>query len=230
MANGKRVAIVQSSYIPWKGYFDIIGMVDEFIFYDEVQFTRRDWRNRNKIKTAQGSQWLTIPVASKGAFLQTIEETAIAAPWADKHKRAIALNYARAAGFKAMWPAIEALFDRVADSPFLAPVNRTLTAGLCELLDIRTRLSRSVDYPSQGSRTDRLLSLCLAAGATTYLSGPSAAAYLEVDKFLAHGIAVEWMDYSGYPPYPQAGPFDHGVSIIDLLLNTGREARRHMKC
>jgi hypothetical protein len=230
-AGGKRLAVIQSSYVPWKGYFDIVAMVDEFVFLDDAQFTRRDWRNRNKIKTAQGVQWLTIPVVSKGRYSQAIDETEIAEPWAERHWRSLALSYQRAAHFKTMAPEIQALYDDVADERYLSRVNSKLIAGLCRLLGIATPLRWSRDYPVTGTKSERLLSICRAAGATLYLSGPSARGYLDIDLFAAEGIAVEWMDYTGYPSYSQLfGEFEHEVSILDLLFNTGTAARHFMKC
>jgi len=105
---GKRIAAIQSSYIPWKGYFDAINVVDEFILLDEVQFTKRDWRNRNKIKTSQGIQWLTIPVAVKGRYLQRIDETRIAdSGWAQRHWSTLTHTYRRAAAFDDVAPRLE---------------------------------------------------------------------------------------------------------------------------
>lgn len=225
----KRVAIIQSSYIPWKGYFDILARVDEFILFDDVQFTRRDWRSRNRIKTAAGLRWLTIPVGSKGRFIQAIEETEVAAPWADKHWSAVRHAYARAPHFAAFGPAIEALYAAAGRERLLSGINRLFIEGLAGLLGITTPLTWSRDYAAEGSKTDRLVALCQAARATAYLSGPSARAYIEPAKFAAAGIRLEWMDYSGYPSYPQLhGAFEHGVSIIDLLFSTGPDARRYM--
>jgi hypothetical protein len=226
----KRVAIVQSSYIPWKGYFDLIASVDEFIFLDDVQFTKRDWRSRNRIMTARGPEWLTIPVVSKGRYRQPIDRTEIADPWARSHWAALRSNYARAPYFDGFAPAVEALYDSAAGEHLLSDVNRLLIGGICAMLEIGTKRSNARDYGAEGRKTDRLLSLCRAAGATEYLSGPSAAAYLDTGKFAAAGISVRYADYSGYPEYRQLhGPFEHGVTILDLLFNTGPDARAFMK-
>jgi len=226
----KRVAILQSSYIPWKGYFDIIDRVDEFILFDDVQFTRRDWRSRNRIKTAQGPLWLTIPVASKGRFTQTIEETEIAGAWAEKHWAALRHAYARAPHFPGLAPRIEALYSAAARERRLSEVNRLLIDGICGLLGITTPRTWSRDYAVAGAKTERLVALCRAAGATVYLSGPSAQAYLRPEMFETAGVTLEWMDYAGYPPYPQLhGEFEHGVSILDLLFSVGPDARRYMQ-
>src|SRR5438132_136912 len=158
--NGKRIAIIQSSYIPWKGYFDIIGSVDEFVMLDDVQFTRRDWRNRNKIKTAQGLQWMTIPVTSRGRYHQTIDETKISAPWVEKHWRTISHNYGRASHFRAFAPAVRVLYEMAGDETHLSRANFQLIEGICRILGIHTPPLRwSRDYQTTGARSERLLSI-----------------------------------------------------------------------
>jgi WbqC-like protein len=226
----KRAAIVQSNYIPWKGYFDIINLVDEFILYDDRQYTRRDWRNRNLIKTAQGLHWLTIPVRVKGRYEQRIDETMIGDPgWADRHWQTISHAYRSAPFFELYGDAIGALYSASGEDR-LSDVNRRFLEVICTLLGIGTRLSWCTDYSASGDRTERLVSLCRSAGADEYLSGPAARAYIEEDQFRAAGIKLLYMDYEGYPEYPQLhGGFEHGVSIIDLLFNTGPEAPRYMK-
>jgi hypothetical protein len=230
VSNGKRVAIVQSCYIPWKGYFDLINCVDEFILYDDRQYTRRDWRNRNRIKTPEGSIWLTIPVQVKGRYEQRIDETRIADPsWADRHWKTLTHNYATAAFFDDFRKPVEALYGSAVD-PRLGAVNRLFLEAVCELLGIETRLSWSTDYEAEGAKTERLVSLCRAAGATAYLSGPTAREYMDESLFKNAGIELEYMDYSGYPEYPQQyPPFDHAVTILDLLFNTGLDAPLFMK-
>lgn len=226
----KKVAIVQSNYIPWKGYFDLVHAVDEFILFDDMQFTRRDWRNRNRIKTAAGPRWLTIPVQVKGRYHQRIDETAVSDPaWPARHWAAIEQSYRRAERFADHAPALERLFLDT-DETLLSRVNHRFLTAICGMLGIRTQISWSTDYEIEGRRTDALLGLCRQAGATVYLSGPSAKAYLDEDRFRAAGIAVRWMDYSGYAEHPQLHPpFLHEVSIVDLLLNAGTEAPRHLK-
>ena len=172
-AAGKRVAIVQSCYIPWKGYFDLINLVDEFILYDDRQYTRRDWRNRNRIKTPQGSQWLTIPVEVKGRYEQRIDETRISNPdWAERHWKTLTHNYGSAPHFDDYRETFEELYAGSTD-PRLSAVNRRFLEAINGLLGIKTRLSWSTDYEAEGSKTERLVSLCRAARATTYLSGPT---------------------------------------------------------
>lgn len=227
---GKRVAIIQSNYIPWKGYFDIINQVDEFILYDDRQYTRRDWRNRNLIKTPGGLRWLTIPVQVKGRYEQRIDETLIAdLAWAQRHWKTIEQNYSRAPHFDAYRGAIHEIYAQALDR-HLSAVNRRFIEGICTLLGIRTKLSWSTEYEASGDRTERLVSLCSSAGAEEYVSGPAARAYIDEAAFRDAGVRLTYVDYSGYPEYPQLGqPFEHGVTILDLLFNVGDDARRYMK-
>ena len=227
---GKSVAIVQSCYIPWKGYFDLIAGVDEFILFDDRQFTRRDWRNRNRIKTPQGSRWLTIPVETKGRYHQRIDETAIVDPgWADRHWKSIRHTYASAPFFSDYRELLGELY-RSSSERMLSLVNRRFLEAICELLGIQTVFSWSTDYEVEGKLTDRLVALCQAAGATDYLSGPAARSYLDEPLFDDAGIRFSYMDYEGYPEYEQLyPPFEHAVTILDLILSTGPDARRYMK-
>ncbi len=227
----KKVAIVQSNYIPWKGYFDLINFVDDFVFYDDMQYTRRDWRNRNLIKTPVGPQWLTIPVDVKGKYLQKIKDTKVSDPsWADQHVTSIAHNYARAPFYKDFRDALATLYARAGEEPLLSRINRLFIEWVCEQLGIRTRLHWSMDFPLAEGKTERLLGLCESLGATHYISGPAARDYLDKSLFDTAKIRVEFMDYSGYPEYPQLfGEFEHGVTILDLMLNAGPDAPRYMK-
>ena len=224
-----RVAIVQSNYIPWKGYFDLVAAVDQFILYDEMQFTRRDWRNRNLIKTPQGTQWLTVPVKVKGKYTQTIRETEIQDPsWAEAHWRSLCANYRRATHFEPISEVLEPLYRQRYDT--ISEINRRFIDAICDYLGIETRIANSWDYSLAEGKSERLADLCRQAGATTYVSGPAARDYLDERVFADLGIAVEWFNYEGYPTYPQLwGEFVHGVSIVDLLFNCGAEASKAMK-
>lgn len=227
----KTVAIVQSNYIPWKGYFDLIGLADEFILFDDVQYTRRDWRNRNRIKGPSGPIWLTIPVQVKGKYHQKIKETVIGDPaWNRRHWKTLAHNYTQTRHFAEFRPVLEELYLGSSERS-LSRVNHRFITAICRMLSIDTTISWSMDYDLAEGKTERLVSLCRGAGATEYISGPAARVYLDESLFRQEGIAVRWMDYSGYPPYRQLyPPFEHHVSIVDLILNEGRDARRYMKC
>jgi hypothetical protein len=226
----KTIAVVQSNYIPWRGYFDLINSVDEFILYDDVQYTIRDWRNRNIIKTSSGPLWLTIPVEVKGMYFQKIKDTRISdLTWWRKHWASIVHSYSRAKHFPMQKELFEELYSRAADK-LLSHVNYRFIVAICRILGISTTISWSMDYKLIGDKTERLVHLCQQAGATAYLSGPSAKAYLDEDLFRNEGIAVSYMDYSGYPEYTQLyPPFQSQVSIIDLIFNEGPDATRYMK-
>lgn len=226
----KKVAIIQSNYIPWKGYFDIINLVDEFILLDDVQYTRRDWRNRNLIKTNHGLQWLTIPVNIKDNYLAKINEITIAdKQWPVKHWAAIKQNYAKANFFKEYKEAIEQLYVQTLED-YLSQVNFRFITAINQLLGISTKISFSFEYGAAEGKNERLIELCKKADATEYISGPSAKIYLQEELFLKQGIKVSWIDYSGYKPYRQLSPpFEHGVSVLDLLFNEGPAAKHYMK-
>ncbi len=231
MTTSKTVAISQSNYIPWKGFFDFINSVDEFVLYDEVQYTRRDWRNRNKIKTRDGLRWLTIPVQVKGNYHQRIDEMTVSDPdWARRHWDTITHNYAKAACFSEMRSPIGDLYNSL-DEPSLSHINLRFLTLLCNLLGIRTHFTWSTEYPrAADDRVERLVEICQQLNATDYVTGPSARDYLDESAFHTAGIRVHYMDYRGYPEYPQLfGTFEHGVSVLDLIFNTGREAPCFMK-
>lgn len=225
----KKVAIVQSNYIPWKGYFDMLAAVDEFILYDDMQFTRRDWRNRNLIKTPQGLQWLTVPVQVKGKYTQSIRETALQGDeWAASHSKTLSLNYARAVHFGAVKDLVEPIYGRRYET--LSQLNRTFIEAICAYLGIGTKISNSWDYALSEGKSERLADLCVQAKADIYVSGPAAKDYLDERIFNDRGIAVEWFGYDGYPSYPQLwGDFAHGVTILDLIANCGPAAPRYMR-
>ena len=226
---GKRVAAVQSSYIPWKGYFDIINSVDEFVLFDSVQYTRRDWRNRNRIKTPNGLRWLTVPVHTKGHYYDPVSAVTISDPsWRHRHWRSIHSSYRRARCFTGYASFFEALYEEATDT-HLSRVNYRFLRAISNLLGIKTPFSWSMDHDLPPGANERLIELCARLGATTYVSGPTARAYLDTEMFRQHGVDVVFLDYSGYPPYEQLfPPFDHHVSIIDLILNVGADAPRYL--
>lgn len=227
---GKRIAVVQSNYIPWKGYFDLINLVDEFVLFDNAQYTRRDWRNRNLIKTPQGPMWLTIPVETKGKFTQKINETVVSDPqWNVRHWKSLVRNYSRARSFRTYKELFEDLYGGMTER-HLSLINYRFLRAICGVLGIKTTISWSADYRLVEGRTERLVDLCRQARATEYLSGPSARGYLDEAQFRKAGIALRFMDYTGYPEYAQLfPPFEHQVSILDLIFNEGPAAPKYMK-
>lgn len=226
----KKIAILQSNYIPWKGYFDLIAAVDEFILYDDMQYTRRDWRNRNKIKTPHGTKWLTVPVKVKGKYHQAIREVEIeGSKWALVHWKTLEQNYSRAPYFKDIAAIFEPLYLKKKYT-YLSAFNRELIEAVCDYMGITTKISNSWDYHLIGGKTERLVDLCIQAGGTEYISGPSAKNYIEEQFFIESGIKLSWFEYNSYPEYTQLwGEFVHGVSIIDLLSNVGKSAPKYMQ-
>lgn len=224
----KRIAISQSNYIPWKGYFHVIGSVDNFVLYDEVQYTRRDWRNRNVIKTERGPRWLSVPVQVKGRYDQRIDETLVVdTGWATSHWGAIKQAYSRAAHFEAVAPTFESYF-RTVDRERLSDINRDLIELVMNIVGIRTQLHSSTEFPVLTTdRTDRLVSICQQAEADEYWTGPAAKAYLDETRFARAGIALHYVDYPDFPEYPQLhGDFMHSVSVLDVLFNAGSDIAR----
>ena len=226
----KTVAIVQSNYIPWRGYFDLIAAVDEFILYDDMQYTIRDWRNRNIIKTANGPLWLTIPVKVKGKYFQAIKDTVISdSEWSRKHWSSITHSYSKAKHFSTYKEVFADLYGAT-DEPLLSRINHRFIVAICGILAIKTTITWSMDYKLEGDKTEKLVNLCKQAAATHYISGPAARSYLAPDSFARENISLSYMDYTDYPEYTQLyPPFEPRVSILDLLFNEGPDARRFMK-
>jgi hypothetical protein len=220
----KTVAISQSNYIPWKGYFDLIHDVDVFMFYDDVQFTVRDWRNRNIIKTAQKPMWLSIPVgADRNRLICEVGLTD--SSWQAEHWKTIMHCYAKAPFFAEYEEFFHWLYLKKSWNS-LSELNQFLITTISrKWLGIATEFEHSSRFPSAAKKQERILELVKAVGGEIYISGPSAKSYIDPERFEAEGIELRWKDYSGYPEYPQLyPPFDHAVSIIDLLFNTGVQA------
>lgn len=227
----KKIAILQSNYIPWKGYFDMIDSVDEFIFYDVVQYTTRDWRNRNKIKTPQGLIWLTIPVTINNHYSVPINKVAISnQSWIDKHWKSIYHNYIKSSFFKNYEEYFYNLFESCKNETLLCNINYKFIMAINKLLNINTKISYAENYNIIDGKTERLISLCKQASADEYVSGPAAKSYIDEKLFKDAGIKLTWFDYEGYKEYPQLyGNFEHNVSIIDVIFNTGEDAKYYFK-
>lgn len=222
------VAVAQSNYLPWRGYFDLIHKVDLFVFYDDVQFTKNDWRNRNIIKSAQGTKWLSIPVG--GNIRRLICEVEINdSKWQENHWRTLQYFYQKAPHFELFKDFFEAFFMRERWVK-LSDLNQYLIKTIStEFLGIETSFVDSRRFSIKGTRQDRLLDLLTQIGATKYVSGPRGKNYLENSAFENRGIALEFMDYSSFPEYPQFGnAFDGHVSIVDLLFQCGHDSSKYI--
>ncbi|KUI15634.1 hypothetical protein AU192_07145 [Mycobacterium lehmannii] len=219
--------ILQPSYIPWRGYFHQIQKADVFVFYDDVQYDRGGWRNRNRVKTANGSVWLTIPVAKKGSVEAGAAINTIRIDWnrqwTKSHWTTIRQAYSKAPFFETYRGILERIYGRHPE--LLADFTIESTIEIAGLLGLAgKRFVRSSQLKAEGTKTDRLISILQQVGATHYISGPSARNYLEEDKLAGAGISLEYLDYA-YRPYSQLHPpFDPQVSILDLLMMVGPEA------
>ena len=220
-----KVAVLQSNYIPWKGYFDIIHDVELFIFHDDLQYTKNDWRNRNRIVTEGGPKWLTIPVGTDEHRL-ILDVKMTDAAWQRKHYDMIAAAYRRAPYFQQMKPFLEHVYlERKWE--YLYALDRYLIETISrDYLHMETRFADSRDFDFSGVKHEKLFTMLQSAGATAYVSGPAAKDYIQAADYERAGIKLIWKDYGGYPAYPQqfGGECEHAVSILDLLLNTGEDA------
>lgn len=228
----KKVAISQSNYIPWKGYFDSIAQVDEFVLYDDMQYTKRDWRNRNKIKTPQGLKWMSIPVEVKGKFFQKISDTIISdVNWCNNHLALLKQNYSKSPSYKKVIPFVEELYLTAYNLNTVSEINHHFISNICKYLDIKTKISFSSDYYLlEEGKTERLVDLCKQLKADIYFTGSAAKNYMNTVLFEKEDIEIKYYDYSDYIEYPQLyGNFEHGVSILDLLFNKGENAVNFLK-
>jgi hypothetical protein len=222
-----RVGVIQSNYLPWRGYFDFIRQVDLFVFHDDLQYTKNDWRNRNRIKTPQGPRWITVPVHYRRVE-QLIDETPIdpASDWARAHLNQLDQNYRRAPHFARYREPLAALLQAPYGS--LSELNVVLVRWAMGELSITTPTLHSRTLGLTGHRTERLVQLLRKVGGTVYLSGPAARDYLEPERFREAGIGLEYKSYD-YGEYPQLfPPFEGAVTVLDLLFNLGPGAAAHL--
>ncbi|MGH7197951.1 MAG: WbqC family protein [Candidatus Omnitrophota bacterium] len=227
-----KCVILQPSYIPWRGYFHQIQKADVFVFYDDVQYDHRGWRNRNRIKTPDGTKWLTVPVRAKGHQTEKIPIRDIRVAWDDawnaKHWKALVRAYAKAPFFNRYAPLLESFYAKQPD--LLADFTIDFTMAIAKELGFGgKRFTRSSELNGRGAKTGRLVNILKTVGASHYISGPSARGYLDEKALEREGIILEYMDYR-YPEYPQLyPPFDPQVSVLDLLFMTGPDAPAYIR-
>lgn len=223
-----RIGVIQSTYIPWRGYFDFIASVDVFVFHDDLQYTKSDWRNRNRIKTSKGAEWLTVPVHYRNVA-QLICETLIdnSTLWGTKHLNKWKAEYRAAAHLDDVLELLAGIED--CQEQTISELNLKLIRRICEYLNICTPMLLSSELTLTGTKTDRLIDLLQKLDATTYLSGPSADGYLDKDAFRRHGISLEYKSYD-YLPYPQLwGEFEGAVTVLDLIANCGPDSVDYLR-
>jgi len=221
------LAVLQPGYLPWLGYFDQVNRTDIFVHYDDVQYDKHGWRNRNRVKSSQGHpHWLTVPVLHSGKDWPRVMDVEIdqRSNWPRKHLGTLLQFYGKAPYFKRYFPELE----EVLSQPFsrLVDLNLALTGKICSLLGLERQWERSSLLGVPGEKSERLISLCQRFGVTHYLTGDAARDYLDLPAFERIGVKVVWQDYR-HPEYPQ-GPlaFVPYLSIVDLLLNCGPDSLR----
>lgn len=224
----KSVAIIQPSFLPWRGFFSIISAVDTFVHYDDVQFDKDGWRNRNNIKTPNGLIWITVPVKTKGLSGQKINETSIVydKDWARKILSSIRLSYSRAAHFDKYFEWLSSVLSQ--RWPSISDLNIRLTEDVCSFFSLKCTFVRSSQLKSRENlgRVERIVSICQELGATRYVSGPSAKSYItNPDLFTKNEIELLYYKYSFEPYHQIHGDFVPNVSILDVLMNCGGDAR-----
>lgn len=226
----KKIVITQSNYIPWKGYFDAIDLCDVFVIYDDMQYTKRDWRNRNQIKTSNGLKWLSVAVEVSGKYFQRINETKIAdKAWNKSHLELLKQSYKNASCYKEVLGFIEEAY-LTCNFEYLTDINTHFIRRINDFLGIKTEIRFSSEFELHEEKTQRLVNICAELNGTDYYSGPAAKNYMDESRFAEKNINVHYFDYSAYPEYNQLhGDFVHGVSILDLIFNVGIEAPKYMK-
>ncbi len=222
----KTVVVLQPGYLPWLGFFDQMSRSDVFVYYDDVQFDKHGWRNRNRIKTPEGPQWLTVPVYHKGLGKPRILDIEInnETPWARKHLGSIRQHYAKAPFFSRYWPELEELLSKRWEK--LVDLDIAVAWKMCSWLGIERQVVRSSELGIEGDRNERLLKICQHFQADRYLSGQAAQEYLDEGLFHRSGIKVEWHEYHHPVYFQQYGEFIPFLSALDLLLNVGEESRK----
>ena len=217
-----RVTIHQPQFLPWLGYLDKIDQADLFIMLDTVQFKKSEWQNRNRIRTAKGWQWLTVPVLQH--FGQRIDEVLMnpTATWKAQHLRALDMHYARAPYRNRYLAQLREIYSAPWNK--LSDLNKATVQWLLEAYGITTPVHRAVDYAARDEPTDRLIDLCRAVGATEYLAGPGAEQYMDKPRFESSGVRLDIQAFQ-HPIYRQAyEPFEPNLSALDLLLMQGPDA------
>lgn len=221
---GLQLGILQPGYLPWLGFFDQMSRNDVFVFYDDVQFDKHGWRNRNRIKSPAGPHWLAVPVRHKGLGKQSILEVEIdnSQPWTRKHIGTMRQLYAGAPYLGRYLPELEELLNHHWER--LVDLDLAVIELMCAWLGLHCRTVRSSELGVHGERSERLLKICQHFGAERYLTGTAGKTYLDTELFLRNGVEVQWQDYQ-HPAYPQQhGEFVPYLSTLDLVFNCGDES------
>lgn len=220
----KKIAILQSNYIPWLGYFDLINSVDTFVIYDDVQYTKRDWRNRNIINSHNGSRWITIPVEVSGKYYQKIRDTKVAnRNWNKSHLEIIKQSYKGSFFFKEYWDWVENLYHNCR-LQYLTEINFFFISEINKFLNIDTEIRFSSEFNLAEEKSLRLINICKSLDGSDYFSGPSAKSYLDTELFKKNCINLHFVDYQRFRIFTECqGEIHYGMSILDTIFNFGKE-------
>lgn len=218
------IGILQPGYLPWLGFFEQIYRSDMFVFYDDVQYDKNGWRNRNRIRTASGVQWLTVPVLLKNESKQIIKDVKInnQENWRKKHLTSIRTNYSKGEYFNDYFPLLEKIYAR--EWNYLIDLNMELVYVLCDMLGLKKPFKFSSELDVEGDKNSRLVNICNKLGANKFYEGQTGKEYINMDVFKSAGIEVEFQNYK-HPEYSQLyGDFIPYLSVIDLLFNEGSQS------
>ncbi len=220
-----KIAIVQSNYFPWIGYFDLINYVDKFIVFDDVQFTKRHWRNRNKIKSKNGVFWLTVPVKTKGKFKQNISEVLIDGfDWKKKHQKSLENTYGSSKHFEEIYNLYKPIFDDN-NLKYLSDLNYLIIKLTTRYLGLKTKIYKSNEFKIIEGKNQRLIHLCEQAGSSIYVSGEVAKIYLDENEFNKNGLSIEYFKYKNYSFVQNINNIEN-LSILDTLFRYGKNIKK----
>jgi len=217
-----KAVVLQPTYLPWMGYFGMIDIADVFVFYDDTQFVKQSWQQRNRIKTSSGPLWLTVPVVR--SFGQKINEVKVNnnTKWSERHWKSIKYDYSKAPFLNDYIQVFEEIYSK--EWTYLIDLNITIIKEITRILGLKTEFVFSSELKAEGTKTDRLINIITEIGADEYVSGPAAKSYMDVERFAREGISLYWYEFE-HPVYPQLyGDFIAYLSVIDLLFNVGEES------
>lgn len=219
-----RTVITQSNYLPWRGWFAMVRSAENLVFLEDVQYTRRDWRNRNRISSPTGPKWLTIPVDTSGKYLSLIYEIEVSEKkWWKSHLSQLDYSYRQFPNYEVVRSDLHTLFESLDGVKKLSEINLIMTKWMCSFLKIQINFRDSREFPSQLKQSARLLDICEKTDSSTYISGPAARDYLNEEAFKMKKIQVDWIDYSLLQPLPKNHLHGDNLSVIDIIAVCGRD-------
>ena len=214
------VVITQSNYVPWRGWYAMVRASDTLVYLDDVQFTRRDWRNRNRILIGGQPKWITIPVNNSGNYHSLIHEITVSDPrWWESHLSLLKSAYHSQDFFSSFITKIQSAYKALEGLDSLSAINQRLNEWIFSTLKIATTVRDSREFPSHLKRSERLVEICKFIGANEYISGPAAKAYLDEKLFEENSIEVRWIDYSKLPPFELPQLPEQELSILHFLAS-----------